>query len=625
MKKINYIVLAFVLSFCSCADFLDVVPDNVATIDNAFVDKTNAEKYLFTCYSYLPSHESLGNNPAFMAGDEAWLSSYRIERWDGGFDSWRIARGEQNVTNPFMNFWDGDKGGKALFKAIRDCNIFLENIHKPVDLDNMERARWIAEVKFLKAYYHYYLMLLYGPIPITRENIDVSSDTEAVRVFREPVRDVVDYIAELIDEATPDLPLEIMNGAQEMGRITRPIALAVKAKAYLLVASPLFNGNPDFSVIDKRGKQLFAQEYDPQLWKLAADASLDAIKVAEEAGHKLYHFTSARHLSDTTIAKMSIRGAVTDRWNQEIIWGTTSGANGMQQNAFSGNKAWASNYWGTGSYMPTYRMAELFYTDNGVPIDEDKNWDYNSRLKLKKADPKDKYYIEPGYETHQLNFHREVRYHADMIFDGSSCYGYGQLDDNKQYTFAVKPEWKFGTYSGYQAKKLVHFESVASNSTAAGSLVLEPYSFPIIRLADLYLMYAEALNEVKDAPDAEVYKYIDLVRERAQLKGVVESWASSSTLPDKPTTKSGMREIIRRERMIELAFEGHRYHDLRRWKLAYQYMNKPIQGWEWIKDDNEMVLRTQFSPKFDRKDYLWPISLNNLLVNSNLKQNPGWD
>lgn len=138
-------------------------------------------------------------------------------------------------------------------------------------------------------------------------------------------------------------------------------------------------------------------------------------------------------------------------------------------------------------------------------------------------------------------------------------------------------------------------------------------------------MYAEALNEVKDAPDAEVYKYIDLVRERAQLKGVVESWASSSTLPDKPTTKSGMREIIRRERMIELAFEGHRYHDLRRWKLAYQYMNKPIQGWEWIKDDNEMVLRTQFSPKFDRKDYLWPISLNNLLVNSNLKQNPGWD
>lgn len=624
MKKVNYIIWTFVSLLCSCGDFLDVVPDNVATIDNAFVDKTNAEKFLFTCYSYLPEHDSPGNNPAFTAGDEAWLSSLRIERWSGSLNSWKIARGEQNVTNPLMNFWDGKDGGKPLFKGIRDCNIFLENIHKPADLDDMERARWVAEVKFLKAYYHYYLMLLYGPIPITRENIDVSSGTEAVRVFREPVKEVADYIAELVDEAAPDLPLEIMNAASEMGRITRPIALALKAKAYLLVASPLFNGNTDFFAVDKRGKQIFSQEYDPQLWQLAADASLDAIKCAEEAGHVLYRFVSpGRQLSDTTIAKMSIRGAVTDRWNKEIIWGATSGAAGLQQNSFPANKAWASNYYATAHYMPTYRMAELFYTDNGVPIEEDKNWDYASRLKLKKAGEEDKYYIGSGYETHQLNFHREVRYHANMIFDGSSSYGFGQLDDKKQYVFELKPVWKIGTYSGYQTKKTVYYESVANNSTAAGSLVLEPYSFPIIRLADLYLMYAEALNEVKTAPDAEVYKYIDLVRERASLKGVVESWAQNSILPEKPLSKSGMRDIIRQERLIELAFEGHRFHDLRRWKLSYQQMNKPIQG--WILEDDELKLKNQFVPKFERKDYLWPISLYNILVNTNLVQNPGWE
>lgn len=623
MKKINYIVLAFASLLISCGDYLDVVPDNVATIDNAFVDKTNAEKYLFTCYSYLPAHDSPGDNPAFTAGDEAWLSSLRIERF-GSFDSWKIARGEQNVTTPLLNFWDGNKTGKPLFKAIRDCNIFLENIHRPVDIEETERLRWIAEVKFLKAYYHYYLMLLYGPVPITRENLDVSSDTQKVRVFREPVKEVADYIAELIDEAAPDLPIEIMNRASEMGRITRPIALALKAKAYLLVASPLFNGNTDFSAVDKRGKQIFAQEYDPQLWQLAADASLAAIQSAEEAGHTLYHFVSSgRHLSDSTIAKMSIRGAVTDRWNNEIIWGATSGASGLQQNSFPGNKAWISNYWATASYMPTYRMAELFYTDNGVPIDEDKNWDYASRLKLKKAGEEDRFYISTGYETHQLNFHREVRYHANLIFDGSSSYGFGRLDDTKQYGFELKREWKFGTYSGYQAKKLVNFESVANNSTASGSLVLEPYSFPIIRLADLYLMYAEALNEVKATPDAEVYKYIDLVRERAKLKGVVESWAKSSNQPDKPLSKSGMRNIIRQERLIELAFEGQRFHDLRRWKLSFKYMNQPIQG--WMLEDGALVLKNQFVPKFERKNYLWPISLNNILLNTNLVQNPGWE
>ena len=137
----------------------------------------------------------------------------------------------------------------------------------------------------------------------------------------------------------------------------------------------------------------------------------------------------------------------------------------------------------------------------------------------------------------------------------------------------------FENYSitGYFAKKLVHYENIISlqGSTIKG------YSFPIIRMADLYLNYAEALNETKESPDAEVYEYIQAVRHNAGLDlggDILNTWAQYSNDPGKPNTKEGMREIIQNERMIELALEGYRYWDLRRWKLAEEYFSRPIRG-----------------------------------------------
>ena len=151
--------------------------------------------------------------------------------------------------------------------------------------------------------------------------------------------------------------------------------------------------------------------------------------------------------------------------------------------------------------------------------------------------------------------------------------------------------------------------------------------FPMIRLADLYLLYAEALNEVKSAPDDEVYHYIDKVRERASLGGVVESWANYSSVPSKPTTKAGMREIIHQERLNELAFEGQSYWDLLRWKEAQKEFSKPLQGWNVLgKDDADYYqIKTTFEPKpFTIKNYLQPIRNFELSVNDNLVQNYGW-
>ena len=250
MKKIIIsisLVIAAMLCSTSCSDYLDIVPEGTPSMDNAFSNRINSFKFLHTCYSYLPSWDQ-GGSIGFLAGDEHWLMPKGTGFIDQriSLNAWEIGRGEQNNNDPYQNFWDGGNGGTNLWVAIRDCNIFLENINKPLDLQNYERTRWIAEVKFLKAYYHYYLFMLYGPIPIMDTNIAVDASQDEVRRYREPVDDVVAYISNLLDEAYKDLPSKITDPGQEMGRITQPIAKAVKAQLLLLAASPLFNGNSDY-------------------------------------------------------------------------------------------------------------------------------------------------------------------------------------------------------------------------------------------------------------------------------------------------------------------------------------------------------------------------------------------
>jgi hypothetical protein len=177
--------------------------------------------------------------------------------------------------------------------------------------------------------------------------------------------------------------------------------------------------------------------------------------------------------------------------------------------------------------------------------------------------------------------------------------------------------------TGFFVKKLVSFRT----STTGTSPSFHRFTIPNIRLADLYLLRAEAANEIQDVPNNEVWYWIDRVRERAGLAGVVESWANHSTVPGRPLAQEGMRDIIRRERMIELAFEGHRPFDLRRWKLASRYKNQLVQGWDFQGTTPEEYYRvsTLFSARnFSMRDYLWPLQQSTLVRNHNLVQNPGW-
>jgi hypothetical protein len=645
MKKIVYFCMTLLI-LVSCEDYLDVVPDNVATLDYAFRDKVGAEKYLFTCYGYMPHIGRPPVDPSIMGGDEIWSHEDANYYWvTGDFYAFHLKQGKQNTDEPLLDYWNGYYAGRPMFTAIRDCNIFLENIgNVGTDLRNIERIRWIAEVKFLKAYYHYYLLRMYGPIPLIKENLPVSSGINEVRIYREPFDDCVNYIVQLINEAVPDLPLTISDINNEMGRITKPIALSIRAELLVMAASPLFNGNSDFADMkDNRGVYLFKSDYDPLKWERATIACKNAIDTCDLAEfNKLYEFSNPLYsLSDSTMRVMSCRHVFSDKWNREIIWGNSRTSAATEYSNLSMPYFTQEDVAGVQGYpllSPTLRMAELFYSNRGVPIDEDTQYDYANRYKAEPAPEDHKFYIQQGFETAKLNMNRESRFYANLAFDGGVWYGNGRFKDIGRGTSA-ETSWilnmKKGqatglmtglrySITGYYLKKSVHFET--TRSVTGGSLTTVMTSFPIFRLADLYLLYAEALNESLNTPNAEVYKYVDLVRQRAGLEGVVDSWKAYSRLGSKPSTKEGMRNIIQQERMIELAFEGKRFWDIRRWKIASDLLNKPIKGWnvQGTTTANYYNVVTIEAIGFTDKEYLWPIKDGDLRTNKNLIQNPGW-
>lgn len=642
MKKIHKkLYLLIILGALGACNYLDVVPDNIATIENAFTLRTSAEKYLFTCYSYMPGNGHFNDNLAFMAGDEIWHDD---PPRDIQAQFYNIARGQQNVADPLGNYWSGQQRGKPLYMGIRDCNTFLANIHLVRELTQFERERWIAEVKFLKAYYHFFLFRMYGPIPLVRENMPISSGPDQVQVFREPVDTCINYIVQLLDEciANEYLP-ERISGTEgtELGRITKPVAYALKAKVLVTAASPLFNGNTEYASLKNtgnKGENLFPQTNSIDKWKRAAQACKEAIDFCHEQGYELFHFpgNTGYTINDTIQTRLDIRTALTSTFNNtEVIWpNTNSPATDMQRWSMPLIAPGASTAGPKGILAPTLKMAEMYYSKNGVPITEDVNWDYGRRYTLRKATPNERLWVKDGEETAALHFDREPRFYASLSFDRGTWFGnwVDNYDVSQPLLFPQLRATEFSarrgisnyTVTGYGIKKLVNIEtSVATDGNMTNNMI--SYPWPEFRIADLYLLYAEALNEANGYSTATT-EYINKVRARAGLKSVEESWANFSREPQKYLSKEGLRAIIQQERCIELAFEGSRYWDLKRWKTAHIEMNGPIKGWDITQKDAPSYYKERllYNQRFTIRDYLWPIELNEITINKNLVQNPGW-
>jgi hypothetical protein len=643
MKLYKTITALFaVLLMASCSDFLNVVPDNIPTIESIYTNRYTAEQALATCYWSMPRMGAYNENVAWLGALEMAFPLAR-QRETG----MQIALGNARASDPQVNYWSGTiDWSKSLYFGIRECNTFLENIESVPDLKKDEKARMTAEAKLLKAYQHFYLILFYGPICPQRTGTSVSEATEAVRVFREKIDVCFAYTLQLIDEVIDSraLPGRIVNQTTELGRLTEAAAYMLKAKVWMYWASPLFNGNTDYhDFLDHNGEPFFNQTEDPTRWENAAQACKEAIEVCERNGIHLYRQSDynpdAKATSDSTLLVNVLRSAVTERWNVELIWSNTAypinPSSGIQENALPRMETGATTG-NTGMLGVPFSTVDLFYSKQGIPIEEDPAYDYEGRFGIRTGDEEHRYYIQENEETAAMNFDREPRFYSSLGFDRGKWYGnhannFPDDDANALYLMgrfeeysSVKPNIDDGSYNptGYWPKKIVSLNTVYRDKD---TYTIYTYPYPDMRYAELLLFYAEALNECKAAPDEEVYQYIDAVRERAGLNGVVESWKNAKD-PGKPERKEDMRKIIQREKRIEFACEAKYYWDVRRWKTAPQELNRLIQGWNVLESNVDAYYTplTLYSQRFVLRNYFSPIPESDILKNPNLIQNPGY-
>jgi len=651
MKKRYNIILGALLSMTigSCQKYLDIMPDDVVTVNSMFADRYTVERYLATCYMGLPNAADDNANPGILGAMEMVYNT--SQDWSNA-RGMQLARGLNSSTVNIIDHWQN-----GMYAKIRICNDFLAGINTCDDLTTAEKSRMIAEVKLLKAYMHFYLLRYYGPICLLKTNSPVNQATENTYSHREKIDDCYAYVLELLQEVIDSnaLPVTIQNRVTELGRFTSPVAYTLKAKVLLYWASPLFNGNTEYnSFMNHDNEPFFNQNREETRWEKAAKACDDAILECGKAGIRLYKisdYLSTRPLSAQIKQVNMLRSVVSERWNCEIIWGNSVYAVGEDlQRKSSAVLVAAEGYMMPQTLSVPFSSVDKFYTKNGLPLTHDKDVNLaNQHTVYKYSKGEDfpfdynynKRYIAMDESTAGMNYDREPRFYSTLGFDRGVWYGNSFTDPDGDASVEpprfIFPKNHYGesasvynathyNATGYWPKKLV---SLTSSFTSIRDFKTVSYPYPEMRYADLLLMAAEAWNEVEGAT-SKVRGYIDEIRERAGLEGIKESYQKYALAGFKnfPDDKANMREIIRRERFIELACEGSYFWDIRRWKIAREELNRSIQGWNVLGGDN--AAEVYYTPtllyvqSFSFRDYFAPIPEQDIVRNPLLKQNPGW-
>lgn len=646
IKYYIYLLLLFAATgteLTSC-EFLDVVPNEIDTEEDAFSDYTAVQRYLYSCYSYLPNSRNGSGSLDLMTGDEV-VTAFEHETFAS------FPKGNYSSSNTVISYWN------TFFNGLRQCYLFLQNVDGVQDEDFTDdlKTDYKAQVKFLIAYYHYLLIRCYGPVIIIDGVQDINMPAENYKA-RSPLDECVDFVCNLLDEAATDLPDN--RDATEFGLATRPIALAVKAKMLLYAASPLFNyggGNPSAemqqyyaALQNNDGTPLMPTSYDPNKWEECKTAMEAAIEAAEAAGFSLY--TVDNHTEDTNISPedpyqhrlrwnlMDYRSGGGAGGNSEVIFPDSreEGYYGIQNKSmpYCSGAAW-------NGIAPTWTMLNRFYTRNGLPWDEDPETRDLDPLEIVTIDEEHANEGAVGQQTIRFNLDREPRFYAWVAFQGgyyevTSANTLGAYASDATYDsesrrlicdFVLGGNTSRGTTSsmrtnnysptGYLNKKAVSPDQSMTTSLQA------PFFYPwsIIRLADLYLGYAEACVETNDLATAKTY--LNLVRERAGIPDVDTSWNGVATL-----TQDKMREIVRQERMVELYLENQNFWDMRRWLMAEEYFNVKAQGMNINAStiqDFAVLTEVEFERKFTSPtNYLLPLPNSDLNTNANLVNNPGY-
>lgn len=628
MKKQNsiYTLLIALLCFVSSCDYLgvsDQLAGGLQNTEQVFDNVSYTKRWYANVFAGIPDYSGI-NSVNVGAFKNPWTGMCD-ELVVGYGNSSKYNNSDRNAANMGFHRY-GD-----CYKYIRQANIFLQKAHPIMTTGTQgdqlledELTQMKANVRFMRAFYHYLLFEQYGPIILVKDKI--YNATEDQDVPRNTVDEVIEYIDSELTAVASELTQEpIFEDKDYRAWPTKGVALAVRAKLWLYAASPLLNGGyrEALSVTNPDGTRLFP-DYDAGKWEKALAACKDFIDYAEAGRYELY-----KEYKDDNGAVIDPDKSVYNlfqKYTHEIIWATAKNDwGGMNGDAFDRRIAPRCEKNGLGSTGVTQELVDAFYMKDGFPV--------SATAYL----PQSTLYQEEGYGTYKDqndNFskkytnvtvsnrylNREPRFYNTVFFNGRqwpvSC---NQVLFYNGGNSGVQEGQ--ATLTGYMLFKRFN----RSVSLTNPGVVSQFRPSIIFRLADFYLMYAEAANEV-NPNDARVLKYLNLVRERAGLPDI------ETLNPAIRGNQELQRAAIQRERQIELATEGQRYFDVRRWMIADKngegrqngYVHgMNVSGESNDKEDfNRIVEASQIV--FNRKMYLYPMPDSEMRKTKNLVQNPGW-
>lgn len=617
------LVLGLSLTAVSCEDYLDKDPDTNISSEEAFKNFTNFQGFTEELYQCIPDFTNRYWTNSWNWGEDEIQSTARdfhfgvkIDNgdfwgWQDEFDGWNAGWMDTSDANTSNNRFTKDLWTNGWY-GIRKANIGLENIDKLTEGTQEERDLIKGQLLFFRAWFHFQFIQYFGGLPY----IDaVLPSDQALTLPRLSYHECADKIGEDLRMAANLLPVNWDNttaGKRTLGknalRINKVMALGYLGKNYLWAGSPLMNKESTGS-----------ESYNTEYCQKAAEAFGELLTIAEGSDSQ-YALLPFSKYSDNFF---------TTGQNWQMPGGTEAIFRGPYWSANSSNWGTSKQYQpapviadGDVKFLPTANYVDYYGMENGLPIED-----------ITQADP------ESGYDPAFPWKGRDPRFYNDIVYDGVKCVQGSMPAEVVQdryanlFTGGSYRNISTGSRTGYLLYKFIPITANKYDLGYDWGANLNVH-LPWMRLSDVYLMYAEAATKAFNSPTGQSMNYsktavdaVNFVRDRAGVGHVASKFLGSAD--------SFMSEV-RRERAVELAFERHRFNDLRRWLLLTKNpytLKKSIEfdrTGSFNTDDptlnqvvnirEEVILERNFSEK-----HYW-LPLKNVDVNMYLEfgQNPGW-
>ena len=567
MKKLFYILSAFILAAsCNVLDFDE--SSSQYSRDDMYKTYSNIQKMLTNIYGYMPNKDiadvssalrDCGSDDAEYADPDASVQRFTNGNWtpiQTVDDKWSLYYGIRSA-NEFLTHWQADENG--VLQATFDLSMYQYESKYKKQWEHLNVYPYQAKV--LRAYFFFELARRYGDIAMP---LTMLTAEEANAISKTPFDEVIDFIVKECDESAPFLPNTYVGMLDdEIGRVTKGFALAVKTKALLYAASPLHNPSGN-----------------KEKWQKAAAA--------------------AKEIIDLNVYKLDAAEKANNYLSPEVIMAIArSESQSFERYNFPVRFTEGERTSMAGTY-PSQQLVDAFQTLGGYDITLGANgW--------QTSDPA--FDVTKPYDGRDPRFARAILANG-MAFKGSTI---ETFVGGKDYS-ATRTE--LGTVTGYYLRRYIQ----ESTSFTPENTVTNKHQWIVYRYAEALLSYAEALNEYLGGPTAT-----DGTFTLSALDALNQVRANAGMPDVTATSQTAFREAVRREWRVEFAFEDHRFWDIRRWSIAQSVMGQ-LDGVEIVKNGATLTYsrKTVETRTWADKMNLYPIPQAETFNNPNLTQNTGW-